>query len=339
MGSESFLKAQVGKQAVFGTAVTPTIQAPVTGDYKDGQEHHEAPYDSGRLTPTVIVAQVYKHATLATKGTSFFEMLPVYLSSMYDSVTPSGTYTCTYLWSVTGHGTPLPCTWLVGAVGENLGGTGPAVKVKDCYCDKLTLTGNINSRVVQAEGSWFGNSIDDNAGAGYAFAAVNELATLEPMNTLLGALKIKDAATTGGSFATMTSFATALLDWKLVIDPGIRPLNTSDGNAITFGGIRYEPPSVEFSGQIRTSATNYALVRAKYDARTFQELQLLISGSASRAATFNMTGRFTDVPTVHERGSTKEIVMPFTFKAQTPYTQITTPHWFAALINSTNNWV
>jgi hypothetical protein len=340
MGSQRFLKSQIGLQTAFGTPITPTIEFPGVVEYEDGREHHVAEYDSGTWTPAAITALAQKYATLKATGTAFFEMLPVFLNSGFEDVAPSGAdpYTHTYTVSPAAVAVPKPLTWVTGAVGENIGGTGPAVKLPDLYLQKLKLSGNINDKLCKIEAELFGTDVDDNSGAGFAFtAALTYPATLEAMNALLGQINIQDATSTGGDFATMTAFACAVPDWTLNIDTGLQPLWCVCDNKVTFSGIRYELPAAEFEATIRTSATNYALVKGKSDARTYQELQVKINGSATRAATFNLTGRWTECKSAHAREN-NEVVMKAKFTAETPWTQTTTPHWFAAIVVSKHNW-
>lgn len=336
--SVRFLKMQVGRQSAHGTAVTPTIQIPVVGDYTDERKIYSAQFDAGTWTETEISSINAYLSSLKCTGEGFFEMLPIWLSAAFENVTPSGTYIHDYAISPAAVAAPKPLTALLGAVGTNIGGTGPAVKIKDCYVSQIVLSGNVTSenKEVTTEVSLFGGEVDDNSGAGYAFAEVNMLPNLQPMKALLGGLNIDDAGTTGGVFTTMTAFTGSLLDWKLTINPGIAPLWSGEDNDLNFIGLKYSQPVITFTPTIRTSATNYALVKAKYNARTYQELELTINGtSASFVA--QLTGRWTMCPSGHARNN-DEVVMQPTFTAKTPYTQTTTPHYAEFINTSANNW-
>lgn len=339
MGSERFLKAQVGLQADFGTSVTPTIQVPWVVDYEDQSEEHEVEMDAGTWTPTTQVAEMAKFAVVKAKGTGIFEMIPVLLNSGLADVNATGADPYTHTWTISpaAVGVPKPETFLGGAVGENLGGTGPAGKLADQYLKTLVLSGNINDKAVSFEAEYFGTGYDDNSGAGYAFASVALPATMDVMNALKGQINIQDAGVAGGDFATMTAFSCAILDWTWTLDTGLRPKWCLTNNVTTFAGVKYEPPSVEFDATVRTTSANYALVKVKKDARTYQELQLIVNGLLTRALTVNMTGRWVECPTPHARQD-GEVVMKAKFRAQTPHTQTTTPHFAAITCVSKHNW-
>lgn len=337
MASTKFMKAQVGLQSTFGTAVAPTIQVPWRGRYEDQRQNHEAEYDAGTWTPTSIVTEVAQQAMVTFEGTAFFELLPVLLNSGYEDVAPSGTYIHTYVVSPAAIATPKPLTALIGAVGTNIGGTGPAVKFKDLYLRSLTLAGNINDKAVTLTAEMFGTTYDDNSGAGYAFASVNLPATIEVINALKGVLRYQDVTTTGGDFATMTDMECTLLDWELALTTGIEPAWCLTDETTTWSALKYTTPTCEFRPVVRLNSTTYAAIKAKADARTFQELQLFIAGTSGHDLTVNMTGLWNVVPTVHD-DQDGELVMRPTFITRTPHTQTTTPHFLTVIVESTHNW-
>jgi hypothetical protein len=88
---------------------------------------------------------------------------------------------------------------------------------------------------------------------------------------------------------------------------------------------------VTFTPTIITTATTYNLIRTKRDARTYQEVMMTLLGANSRQAQWRMTGRWTDVPSAHERDD-GQIVMRPTFTCATPHTQTTTPHFFGWVV-------
>ena len=339
MGSDKFLKMQVGLQTAFGTPATPTIQLPLTGEYEDQRIHHAAEYDTGTWTLTEISTLQQTLSKVMVKGSAIYEVLPVLLNSMWEDVAPSGAdpYTHTYTISPAAVAVPKPLTALCGAVGENLGGTGPAVKLPDLYVRSLTLAANVNNPMVRLDAELFGTNVDDNRAAGYAFASVALPATMEVINGLKGAISIDDAGATGGAFTTMTAFSCAIVDWSLKLTSGLEPKYCLTDNVVTHMGVRYTEPSAEFTATVRTTAANYALVKAKSDARTYQELQLVLSGALTRALTVNLTGRWTSVPSAATREN-GEVVMKSTFQARTPHTQTTTPHFGALTVISKHNW-
>ena len=308
-------------------------------EYEDTREHHEAEYDAGTWTPTTIATLAGTGATLSISGTAFFELLPVLLSSGLEDVAPGGAdpYTYAYTISPSTPAVPKPLTVLAGATGVNIGGTGPAVKFIDQYLRTLTLSANVNDKMLSLEAEMFGTSYDDNAGAGYAFEAVALPTPIEAMNGLKGQLNIQDAATTGGDFLTMTAFTCSWIDWSLALTTGLEPLYCLNDNITTFSGYKQVAPVIELSATVRTSATNYALVKAKSDARTYQELQLIVNGAATRKLTVNLTGRWTQVASAHSRQD-GEIVMQGTFRAETPHTQTTTPHYAAFDLITKTSW-
>ena len=329
MATEKFIRAEAAKQTAFGTAASANqFAVPFTGEYTDAQEEHSATWDRGTWTPTEIVAKVADFVTFTTEGVAFFELLPVQLNAGFGHITVSGADPYIYdgVVSPTAVGTPRPYTWWFGSR-ENIGGTGPAVKVQDAYLQELVLTGNINSKEVAQRATWFGLKADDNSGAGYAMADAALPSPLGMLRTLLGAFDLKDAATTGGSFATMTNIDGYLLDWALTMRTGVNPAWRADSNQQTYTGIQFTEPEVIFTCNIVCDATRYALVRTKFDARTYQELMLTLNGDASRQVKWKLTGRWTDVPR-HTGRAEGQMVLPVTFTARTPHTQVTTPHYF-----------
>lgn len=326
--SIKFLRAEGGKQSVFGTAVAPDFKMPFEGAYTDEQTEHSATWDSGFWTPTTIVEKTSDYAGLTFNGAMFFELLPVFLSAGFDDLDPTGVGPFAYDYELTpaAVGAPSPYTFYLGG-NENIGGTGPAVRIQDAYLRSMTLAFSIGSKELTVQSQWFGKSVDDNAGAGRAFIGAALPTPLGMMKGLLSTLEIQDAATTGSDFTTMTAFDCSLLDWQLVINTGLMPMWAAEENALTYCGFRHEAPSITFAPTLRTNSTNYGLVKAKANARTYQELMLTMNGASSRQVKWMMTGRWLPNFIAHERNN-NEVVMSPTFQLETPHTQVTTPHWF-----------
>jgi hypothetical protein len=347
MASYKLMKAQIGKQATHGTPVTVTKQVPWNVRYEDQTQRHTLPWDAGTWTPTTIYATAATMVGMTISGSAHFEMLPFLLRGLItaDAYTEAGegeavTYTYNYVVGPTSVGTPLPSTYLVGTVGTNIGGTGPAVRLSDVYTNTLRLAANINDKIVSFEADMFGTTIDDASGAGYAFEAVTLPANLELINGLEGVIRYQDAGTTGGDFLTMTDFDCTILDWELNIDPGIEPLWCLTDETNTFVGVKFQDPEITFSPIVRTNATTYAAIRGKANARTYQEVQLYIVdvvGAAVRSLTVNMTGLWDVVPTVHDEQD-GEVVMKPVFRCQTPVTQTTTPHYCEIIVTNKVPW-
>ncbi len=329
MATEKFIRAEAAKQSAFGTAASSSQFAlPFVGEYTDAQEEHVATWDRGTWTPTEIVAKTAEFVTFTLEGVGFFELLPVLLNAGFGHITVSGSdpYVFDGVVSPTAVGTPRPYTFWFGSR-ENIGGTGPATRVQDSYCQEIVLTGNINTKEVALRSSWFGLQADDNSGAGYAMADAALPTPLGMMRTLQGLFDLKDAGTTGGSFATMTAIDGYLLDWSLTMRTGLAPAWRADSNQQTYTGVQFTEPEIIFTGNIVCDATRYALVRTKYNARTYQELKLTLNGDSSRQVMWKVTGRFTDVPR-HTGRAEGQMVLPVTFTAATPHTQTITPHYF-----------
>ncbi len=328
--SAKFLKAVAAKQTAFGTpGAANYFQLPWTGEYEDLEEEHLAEYDQGTWTPTAIVEKVGEMARVTLSGVMFFELFPVLLNASHDAITAvDATTHFSYddAVSPSAVGAPIPYTsWLGG--NEAIGGTGPAVRIQDCYCESWTLTGNINTKEVQMTSTWFGLQVDDNSGAGFAFPTAALPTSLNMMKTLLGGLDYQDAAATGGDFTTMTAAACVLLDWELTFAGGLVPLwCVNSSTALTYSGVRHEEPSCEYKPTIRTNATTYAAVKGKANSRTFQEVMISIIGANQNDCNWKMTGRFQPAFIAHSRND-NEVVMQPTFRCETPWTQTTTPHW------------
>lgn len=339
MASSKFNKAQVGLQTAIGTAVDPTIQVPWKGTYEDKRQIHSAEYDAGTWTPTTIVALAGTETAAKFEGTAFFEMLPVLLNSGLADVSPSVTYLHTYAVSPSAIATPKPLTALFGAVGTYIATTSAAVKLKDLFLKTLTLSANINDKIVMVSADMFGSTFDDNSAAGYPFIVAGLPATMEPINGLKGVIRYQDADTTGGNFLTMTDFECSILDWEFQLDTGIEPGYCLTDEATTWTALKYTQPVCTFKPIVRTTTATYAAIKAKSDARTYQEIQLEIPGSdpATRKLTINMTGRWDVVATAHDEQDGEVVIKP-TFLVETPHTQTTTPHWLTILNLSTHNW-
>jgi hypothetical protein len=342
MASSKFNKVQVALQSAFGTpigATSMTTVMPYRGTYEDKRQRHEAEWDAGTWTPTTIVAEVATEVAMTLEGTAFFETIPVFLNSGFEDVAPSATYIHTYVVSPAAVAVPKPLTALVGTVGTNIGGTGPAVQLSDLYLKTLTLSANINDKAVMLKGEFFGTTYNDNSGAGYAFdttgCALPE--TMEVINGLKGVIRYQDATATGGDFLTMTDFDCTILDWELVIDTGIEPAWCLTDETTTWSTLKYTTPVCTFAPIVRTSATTYAAIKAKADARTYQEVQLFIAGTSGHDLDVRMTGLWDVVPTVHD-DQDGEVVMRPTFRCQTPHTQTTTPHFLSIINESKHNW-
>lgn len=331
-----FLAGFAGKQTVFGTAVAATFKLPFMGEYEDAQEEHSAEYDSGFWTPVTIVEQVAQHARFTLNGAGFFELLPVLLNAGHDHITVSGVGPFVFDDAVapSAVGVPRPYTFFFGG-NEALGGTGPMVRIRDGHLESFQLAGNINTKEVALSSQWFGALVDSNSNAGFTKPSSALPSPLGMMKTLLATLEVQDATTTGGDFLTMTATDKALLDWTFACDFGLRPQWSADENLLTYSGVRHVMPVATFAAAIRTTATNYALVKAKADARTFQELMLTLNGANSEQLKLKMTGRWLPGVTAHSRVN-DEVVMNGTFQVETNYLQVTTPHWLSWELDT--NW-
>jgi len=343
MASVNFNKTQLGLQSAFGTAVAPTIHAPFVGAYADRRQRHAARFDSGTWTPQTIVADVAYETAMAFEGTAFFETLPVLLNSGFTDVAPSGAgpWLHKYWVNPAAIATPSPLTALVGTVGTNIGGAGPAVKLKDLYVKSLTLTGSLATKAVLLKAQLFGTTYDDNSGAGFAFASVGLPATMEMINAAMGTLSYGDATTSGPAegedLEGLTALSCALLDWKWTVTTGIEPLWCLTDGTLTWSGLKYSAPSCQFWPILRTSATTYAQIKTRANARTYQNLQLQIAGSSGRYLSINMTGLWDVVPSAHETHDGEVVIKP-TFVTQTPHSMTTLPHWLTVIVSSTHNW-
>jgi hypothetical protein len=347
MASTKFNKVQVALQSAFGTpigATSMTTVLPYRGTYEDKRYRHEAEWDAGTWTPTTIVAEVATEVAMTLEGVAFFELIPVFLNSGFADVTPSGSSIHTYWVNPAAVAVPLPLTALLGTVGTNIGGTGPAVQLSDLYLKTLTLSANINDKVVKVKGEFFGTTYNDNSGAGFAFDTTGCAlpATMEMINGLKGVISYKDSTVTGATggapLESLTPFACSIIDWELVIDTGIEPAWCTTNNVLTWAALKYTQPSCEFKPIIRTDATTYAAVKGKAEAETYQDVQLQLSGSsAARSLSINMTGLWDVVPTAHDEQD-GEVVMKPTFRCKTPHTMTTTPHWLTIINTSTHAW-
>ncbi|MCX7851803.1 MAG: hypothetical protein N2383_03365 [Caldilineales bacterium] len=338
MPPERLLKCEVGLQTVFGTPATPTIQLPYTADYENRDQWRNAPYDAGSWTPTGLRAKMQTECQCRMRGAAIFELLPVFWSSGYDKVTPSGTYLHTYNVSPSAPGNPKPLTAYVGAKGVNLGASGPAVILPDLYLRSWRLDGSVTGeKTCNWEAELFGTQVNDNNGAGTAFANVNLPTTPELLKVLLASFNLADASTTGGVFTTMTAVYGSLLDWELNATTGLAPAYSGDGNTLSFTGLRFVAPAHTLRLTIRLSSANFALIYRKYATGTYQELQLTLNGSGGRSLDIKMTGLFTECRSVHARRQ-DELVLEATFTAETPYFQTTTPHYLTLAVNSSHNW-
>jgi hypothetical protein len=332
--SRRFLQGQAGKQAVFGTFVVPDFQLPFTGRYVDAGDFHEAELDAGRLWPVAIVNRVSHHATFTLNGAAFFEMMPVFFNAgLDDDAAPTGSdpYTYVYSPSLTTGGEAIPYTFMFGG-GENIGATGPAVRIQDSYCQQIVLTGNLNSRDVQISSNWFGSSVNANNFAGHNFiTGIGMPPNLNMLRFPFASLEYDDATLTGGIFSGMTAFECKLMDWTLTINTGLTPQWAADANSLTMCGAFIGTPSVEFAATLRTTEDTFQAIvaNANGESPTYEELMFTLTGADGRSAVFRMTGRWMPVSSAHEV-SGEEVVMNATFNAGGYPSQTTTPHAFDA---------
>lgn len=336
--SVKFLKGEAGQQAAFGTAVSPTIDLPFTGRYVDEQEDHEAEYDAGVWIDSKIRTKVNDFATFTLEGSAFYEMIPLFLNAGYNHVAATdeggGLFSYDDEIDLAAAGTPRPWTFRFGG-GEDIGGTGPAIQIADAYCQSLTLSGGVNQKAVSLRSSWFGKSVDDNSAAGYAFAASALPANLALIRAMGNTFKMKDAGTTGGSFTGMTATTCKLLSWELTINFGTQPKWGSDSSSYNYCGVFFENPMIEFKPVFRLDSATYGLIRTKYDARTYQELEFGLVGPGSRQWLLQQTGIWRDVPTAHDRDN-NEVVLKPTWKVERYGAQTTTPHLFSWQLDTLN---
>lgn len=336
MGSVNFLKAEAGRQDAHGTPVTPTFQLPFVGNYTDEQEEHMAPWDAGAWIAGEELVKVNDYATMSFNGTASFEMLPMFFFGGYQFQAP-GTPDFTYQDAINLNqaGIPNPYTFRFGAVDEPLfGGGGPAVQLANAYCMNLTLSGGINARAVGFTSDWFAAGVDDNfddaqgAPVGYPFAAT---ATPGPRNYLIALgnnIEIDAAQDTGGLFETMLPFECDTIDWELSINFGTVPKWGADGDGLSYCGVRFNQPSIEFRPTMRTNDRTYQRVRHRYNTREYLELRLRVNGvGADTNATFQITGQWVSCPQPHGRAN-DEVVMQPVFRAKRVPSQTTTPHLF-----------
>jgi hypothetical protein len=348
MASSKFNMIQVALQSAFGTPIAATAMTtvlPWRGTYEDKRHRHVVERDAGTWTPTTIVAQVATEVALTVEGTAFFELIPVLLNSGLSDATPTGSSIHNYWVNPAAVGVPLPLTALVGTVGTLIGATGPAVQLSDLYLKTLTLSANINDKVVKVKGDFFGTTYNDNSAAGWAFDASGCVlpATMEVINGLKGKLNYDDATTTGFAEgipfeAGLTAFSCVLLDWEWTLDTGIEPAWCLTDNVTTWSTLKYTSPSCTFKPVMRTNATTYAQVKKAADEMTYQNLQLQLAGSdAGRSLSINMTGLWDVVPTAHDEQDGEVVIKP-TFTTQTSHLQTTAAHWLTIINTSKHAW-
>lgn len=329
--SVNFVKSEFGFQSTFGTAVTPNFILPFRGSYQNARTIHEGTYDAGIFFQGKNRVKVNDYATFTIEGDAFFELLPLFLNAGYDwtaattgAAGPPQLYTYDDAISLTAEGSPRPITFRHGG-GENLGGTGPAIQIADAYCESLTLSGNLNTGIVQLRSSWFGKSIDTNSHAGYAFAATAPPPNRKAIRAAGNAFELQDATTTGGDFATMTATSCKMLDWELTYNFGARPKWGADAAAITYCGVRFENATIEFRPTFRTDSQTYSLIYEKFDDITYQELRFSLNGEDGRQMINQLTGLWVEVPTAHGR-TDGEVTMSPVWMTEPYIDQTTTPH-------------
>ncbi len=334
MGSVNFLKSEAGRQTDHGTPVAPTFQMPVTGNYTDAQEEHVAPWDSGSWIAGEESVKVNDFANCEFSGSLAFEMLPMFFFAGYRYLAPEGSFTYKDGIDLQTAGAPSPYTFRFGAQDELLAdGGGPAVQLANAYCQSLTLSGGINARAIAFTSPWFAGGVDDNEEKGHPFVAT---ATPDPRTYMIALgnnFRLRDATATGGEFTfndATDKTDCLIIDWELVVNFGTQPKWGADGGGASYCGVRFTQPSIEFRPTIRTNKQTWQLIRAKYNKRIFQELELQVlgpGGTEDTSAKFHLTGQWVSVPTGHAR-SNEEVVMNPVFRAKRYPAQTTTPHLF-----------
>lgn len=324
--------AGVDEQTPSGTATTLSANASATDTTIDITS--STGFTNG-IQVNVALDNGLVHSTTqngaASVGTGAGGTDQITLTDAMPSAATSGNavytnYTYTGTVPRTSFPSPIPYTWYIGAQGVNIGGTGPAVRIYDAYCENIQLTGNLNQRAVTQQSTWFAGTMDDNSDAGYAFIGSGLPLNLLVVSMMYASVKLKDAGTTGGSFTAMTSLAGVLMDWTINYRTGLRPQWSGDQAQGTMYGTTFVDPQLEFRPTIRTDSTTYGLIKAKFDDKQHQELEFVFTGLHGRQFKMDITGRWTAVPSAHDRANDEVVFRP-TFMAETPYYQTTTPHW------------
>ena len=342
MGTVNFLKVETGRQAAFGTAVDPTTHIPIEGRYSDDQEDHEAPWDAGTWIKGQISTKVNDFATFNHQGSGIYEMLPMYHFAGYRFKAPTAdgdAFVYEDNIDVGLAGSPAAYTHRFGAADEPIAdGGGPAIQVRNGFCQTYTLTGGITQKVPTLRADWFGHGVDDNEDAttgepkGYPFTSTGSIAKPGLMRSLGNIFQVKDATETGGVFTDMETTDCVIRNWALNVGFGTQPKWGADGGGPTYCGARYDDPVIELRLNARMNKDTWRYFRTKANKRTYQEVMFTVfdgadAASPDREFTIKMTGRWLNVPNPHDRED-NEVVMQPVFRAQRYIAQATTPHLF-----------
>lgn len=275
---------QIGKQTVFGTAVTPTAKLMGVGEgsLSSGVESSLVEEQRGALTPGYTATVDKGGAEASLSGDVNYEQIGYVLDSLFGTATPSGssTYTRTY----TGPGskpTPSIFTLLRGTTLDTR-------KITGAICNEATFKFEANKRL-GFDSKWLGQSVTSGALAVLTDTAVN-YAHGNSAQIYIDTW----AGTVGTTAITSTAFSGELgLNFNKGLKYGLGSSNPTDHKINKLAGgsnklklaLELSTESVAWYNSIitATAAPWSAQVRIKFSYDADRSLQIDFAGFADKA--------------------------------------------------------
>lgn len=321
------LIAECGKQT--NPTDAPAFQVPLAVEYGNPVELHKS-FVPGSLLPLTRTQKIREHMTFRATGDLSYGVATWLMKAGFY---PTGsTSSNPYRHTVDNLRTLLPLpniphVWLLGS--EDIqGGTGPAVRIKDSYLQKIKLSSNINAPMVRVETDWFGTlatnlstvTTEEFAGA----ALPTDLELVNGINAGFNMYTYTGAWHGGSSHSSLCQ----LIDWSIEMDTGLRPLWALDRFSYAMCGAKRLTPQITASFTIRAPTTSgaFTLPGRGVDG-TPMELYWQIQGTNNRRLYLQMMGFFTETPSPHGRGE-EDVIQAYKFMADTPDLATAEPKYF-----------
>jgi len=272
---------QAGIQSAFGTAVAATAKLAVEELlFRTPSVMHQPNIAKGLAVSGVGDAFPTRHITeWVARGPVNYDQLQLWLLAALDgTVTASGgdPYTWTFTKNATSLYTPK---YLTLEVRHSDGSTPDDFEVADCVVTSIRLTKGADERI-DMEITGIGRKVQDSTLTGSLSQPTREHMPF--------AKSTVDIDSTWAGLGT-TNLAAQVLDWSWELVTGLFPVYTADGRSdLDYAAIGYDPGRValNFNATLRGTA-QFATEKAAARAATLRAVQVVVSGTQSRALTLN----------------------------------------------------
>ena len=280
-GIKALRKIQIGKETTAGTKVDADIVWRGTGSIHDNMELIFPKEDIGMLVPAgrSYVAR-YEAGLTLDEVEATFEQLPHLFEMGIESVTPTGTTSFTYTYTMPYASTDLVASTDLATYTVEAGDNVAEEEFAFGFARSIQLTGSAGQAVMMSA-EIVGRQVEPGT-----FTTGIALQTVEEILFSKGKLYIDNVK----AFPATTQISNQLLGMSLSINTGWLPVYTADG-ALYFSFIKQTTPEVTLQITFEHDTTAVA-EKAAWRAQTPRIIRIKFDGSDGKSLAIDIAGKW-----------------------------------------------